>query len=187
LLREEEIEIHGLIERAHDALGALGDRIELALGEIETRSPEEERDQNRHADEQHGERDERAGAIGTLSNSRGRGAVRHDQSAFFISSTMTLAASHAAIMVPKYMRSRRSMTPFEIDPKCVRNDSEAIASTIACGAQPLKRLSTRGNPESRKPKQMTTVKMNAITWLRVAAEGHAPIASSPPAIRKLPM
>ena len=62
-----------------------------------------------------------------------------------------------------------------------------MPSTTSCGAQPENRSSTSGNPASRKPKQTTTVRMNAITWLRVNADRQEPMARKPPAISRLPM
>ena len=66
-------------------------------------------------------------------------------------------------------------------------ESEAIASTSACGAQPRKKSSTSGKPGQQEQRnRRPTVRMKAMTWLRVTAERHAPIARKPPAISRLP-
>ena len=62
-----------------------------------------------------------------------------------------------------------------------------MASSKACGAQPVNRFITIGNPLSMNRKQATTLRMNATTWLRVIADMQDPIARKPPAISQLPM
>ena len=78
------------------------------------------------------------------------------------------------------------MTPREISEKWDRKLSPATASTSTWGAHPVNRSSTIGRPLSRKTKQATTARMKAITWLRVRADMHEPMASMPPAISQLP-
>ena len=56
--------------------------------------------------------------------------------------------------VAKYSRSRMSITPLAIEPKCVRNDSEAIASITGCGAQPSNSVEHQRKPDSRNRKQI---------------------------------
>ena len=90
-LREEEVEIDRLLERTDDALRAGRDRVQAAFGQIDARAAQQERDQDHDADEQHGEREQRAGPVGLL------GAGRHVQSAFFMSSTIAFAVSQTAI------------------------------------------------------------------------------------------
>ncbi len=63
-LGEEEIKIHRLGQRADDLLGAGRERIQLALGQVEARAAQHERDENGDADEQQGEGHERTRAIG---------------------------------------------------------------------------------------------------------------------------
>ena len=71
--------------------------------------------------------------------------------------------------------------------KCVKKLNEAIASTMTCGNTPRTKSSTSGKPASRNTNPTNAAVMNAITWLRVAADRHMPMARKPPAMRKLPM
>ena len=100
---------------------------------------------------------------------------------------MDVASRKNAISIPKYNRSRTSMTPLAMDSKWLRNDSDAIASTSHCGVQLRNTSSTSGNPASRNRKHTTTARMKAITWLRVSADMHEPMARNPPASNRLPM
>ena len=68
------------------------------------------------------------------------------------------------------------MTPFLMESKCVRNESEAIASSSHCGAQARKKSSTSGKPARVTAKQATTPRMKAITWLLVRADMQEPMA-----------
>ena len=69
VLREEEVEVDRLLERADDALRAGRDRVQVALGQVDARAAQHERDEDRQSDEQHGERHERAGAVGPAGGS----------------------------------------------------------------------------------------------------------------------
>src|SRR5262249_34279938 len=184
LLREEEVQVDRLLERADDVLGAGRDRVQPVLGEIEARAAQHEADDDRHADEQHREREQRTDAKSFADYVCIAG---HGQSAFFMSSTIAFAASQAAATLTKYSRSRRSITPLRIEMKWVQKDSEATASTIGCGIHAGMKSSTMEKPDSMNRKQTSALRMNAITWLRVTAEMQAPIASMPPATNRLPM
>ena len=53
------------------------------------------------------------------------------------------------------------MTPREMLEKCVRKLSDAMASTITCGAQPRNTSRTIGKPDSRKPKPFAYVSLDS--------------------------
>ena len=184
--REEEVEIHRLLERARRCARCRARSCTAGSAVRSRRAPRSAKvDEDREADEQHGERDERAGAAGLP------GTCSHQQrpqSAFFMSSTITVAASQAAISEAKYSRSRRSITPLAIDREVrqERQRGDRVDQRLRRPALRTQRAPAR-NPDSRNTKQTTAVRMKAITWLRVAAEMQEPIARKPPAISKLPM
>ena len=60
-LGQEEIQVHRLGERAHDALGARRDRVQAAGGQVEPRAAEREGHNDRQGEKRRGQRDERAG------------------------------------------------------------------------------------------------------------------------------
>src|SRR5690348_11215721 len=97
------------------------------------------------------------------------------------------APRNSAISEKKKMISRRSMTPCVMAEKWVRKLNDEMASISAIGAQERKKSITSGAPEMVNRKQTTTLTTNAITWLLVVAEMHAPIERYPPAINRLPM
>ena len=68
------------------------------------------------------------------------------------------------------------MTPSVIDWNRVRKLNEAIASSATVGAQPVKKSSTIGAPDTVSRKLTTTATTNAMTWFLVAAEMQPPIA-----------
>jgi hypothetical protein len=78
------------------------------------------------------------------------------------------------------------MTPLLTDAKWVRKLSPATASTTPCGAIARNASSTSGKPASSSRKHTTTVRMNATTWLRVAADRHEPMARNAPAMSSDP-
>src|SRR5690606_41728068 len=101
--------------------------------------------------------------------------------------TMAVATSHAEITAIKNSRSRMSRTPLLMESKWVRKLREPMASVRICGAQLENALSTIGEPEATKMKQIATVRINATTALRYIADMQDPLAMNQRAINHLPM
>ena len=78
----------GVVELAKDAFGTLGDGVELLLGQIQAGIAQAQGREHVEGQEGHGDQ-QQAGA--------GIHQFLHDQSAFFRSTTMAVAASQAAI------------------------------------------------------------------------------------------
>src|SRR2546423_1805979 len=93
----------------------------------------------------------------------GKAASYPFQPVFFKSTITTFAARNRAINERKKMRSRRSMTPAEIEVKWLRKLKEETALTSARGAHARKKSSTSGAPEMVNRKQTTTLTTKAIT------------------------
>ena len=77
-------------------------------------------------------------------------------------------------------------TPLPMAWKWVRKLKERTASTTIAGASAPTNSSTSGKPLSTKPRQTTPLTTKAMTWLRVRAEMHEPMARNAPAISRLP-
>ncbi len=79
------------------------------------------------------------------------------------------------------------MTPLAMDSKCVRKESEATAFD-----QRLRRprapnqLQHQRKAGEQEREAHDHRRMNAMTWLRVSADMHEPMARKPPAISRLP-
>src|SRR5437762_3141094 len=138
------------------AVGAGRDGVEAVLRQIQPPAAQCVVEEDGESDEQQREREERAAA-------ECRAFVHGVQSALRSSSAIAVASRKNAISIAKYSRSRKSMTPFWMDSKWVRNESEATASMSGCGAQLRNTSSTSGKPASRNMKHATTARMNATT------------------------
>src|ERR1700730_113381 len=153
LFREEEIQVDGLADAGEDPLGSRRGGVETMLREIQPPAAQ-------RVVEQHGEADEQQRECQQGAAAECRALVHRSLRS---SSAIAVASRNKPISIAKYSRSRTSMTPLAMDSKWVRNESEAIASTSACGAQLRKTSSTMGKPASRNTKHPATPRMNATT------------------------
>src|SRR5438105_3920065 len=156
LLREEEVQVDGLFDASEDTVGSERDGVEAVLRQIQPPAAQRVVEEDGESDEQQREREERAAA-------ECRAFVHGVQSALRSSSAIAVASRKSAISIAKYSRSRKSMTPFWMDAKWVRNESEATASMSGCGAQLRNTSSTSGKPASRNMKHATTARRTATT------------------------
>src|SRR6185295_13456463 len=152
--------LHRSGEVAQDLPGALRERVEAALRQIQARGGAADQIVERDQDQR--ERDQAERRVDEVL------VLFHP--ARCPRMTTPVANSAKPITERKKSRSRASITPRWKPSKCVTTENEATVSTSAGLAQRVIRSVTGLNPARIRNRQITTDRMNATTWLRVIAE-----------------
>src|SRR3989454_2578680 len=156
-----ELHLHRGGQVLEDLARALGERVELAIREVDAHRGGGDEVVECHQQEQQRHQAHRG----------------IDQVLVFLHPArcprmmMPVANSAKPITDRKKTRSRRSMTPRWKPSKCVTTENAATVSTSAGLAQRVSRSVTGLKPARIRNRHRTTDRMKATTWLRVIAEG----------------